>query len=119
MIVQAVNAVLAQFPSAAYLEMDVSDQGSNQMFASRVLALDLGMLSPVDWDMEGDLYDVLAETIGCLYDDSGAARKRFEVFPFGAPRRNTTGRPCLDLTKITAELSGVVRTVPDPRVAHQ
>jgi hypothetical protein len=106
-LAELTGEVLSRFPTAAYIEMDVSDQGSDQMFAVNILDIELNPLTNLDWsenDSDPDLIDFLADRVGQLYDDYSAAWKRFQVFPFGDPLRGMTGQPCLDLTAIVAAL---------------
>lgn len=93
----AAGYVRAQWPTARWLELDVTDQGGDNMTATAVHA-ETGVLEDELWD-----YDSLTELVGCLRDAGDWTIWR--VYPFGAPARHTTGLPCLDITAVLSSVT--------------
>ena len=80
------------WPTAVWLELDVSDQGGDDMIGIAVHSA----TEPFEenlWD-----YDVLTELLSCMHDDG--AWTVWRAYPFGTPERHTTGRPCLDIARV-------------------
>ena len=77
------------WPSALWLELDVSDQGGDDMVGVAVHSA----TDPVEEDLWD--HDVIPELLSCLHDDG--AWVVWRTYPFGDPERHTTGRPCLDI----------------------
>ena len=77
------------WPTAVWLELDVSDQGGDDMVGVAVHS--------ATEPLEEDLWDheVIPELLSCLHDDG--AWVVWRAYPFGDPERHTTGRPCLDI----------------------
>lgn len=92
------RGIREQHPDAAFLEMDVSDQGSDSMWAVAVLDADGQNLAEADdITVDGDeLEDMCFE----LTDNGPWIVHR--AYPFGRPMKYAAGRPCLDLAASAA-----------------
>ena len=80
------------WPTAVWVELDVSDQGGDDMTGIAVHSA----TEPLEEDLWE--YDVITELLSCMHDDGAWAVWR--AYPFGTPQRHTTGRPCLDITRV-------------------
>lgn len=106
-------------PDAAYLEMDVSDQGGDTIYPVAIRSADGTVIGDLDDGLTSrvNLEDLCSD----LVDDDPWTEYR--VHPFGKPARGMVGRPCLDLAGAAAitdaDIGPVVPVAPEPELEQE
>ncbi len=106
---QVARAITAEHPTARYLLMDVSDQGSDSMLAVAVLDGKCKPLADNGTELSEEVHDLTYE----LTDGGPWAEHR--AYPFGKPEKRMVGRPCLDLASAAAITDDDIKGIaPEP-----